>query len=321
MNKKEVFEIIRNLRIKHGITLGEIEDIQQKETERLSSIEKIFDMSSQYDVDLLVALIYLLNEDPKPVYEWFKTNHKNCKYLSESRKPNPFGISKIIAGSRVAAITGNAFGGRIPLVGVVIGGGVGGLLGYMPNNPPTSKFKNDENYYNKLLIAAFIQNPLFFSMAWNWNIFNLNSIADSKSVLENTAPDLNTHFQNNNIILFKNRADLFHNQTIVLDYPIYASAAGTSGFNNITRIPIELLGELEIRGNSETEEIVFVLSINKEYQTLKFELTIDFEVNNSMYSATIEKNYSDEDDEVRSAPVQVDFSKGLKFQKINWKAL
>lgn len=187
MNKKEVFEIIRNLRIKHGITLGEIEDIQQKETERLSSIEKIFDMSSQYDVDLLVALIYLLNEDPKPVYEWFKTNHKNCKYLSESRNPNPFGISKIIAGSRVAAITGNAFGGRIPLVGAVIAGGVGGLLGYMPNNQTTSKFKNDENYYNKLLIAAFIQNPLFFSMAWNWNIFNLNSISENKSVLRISA--------------------------------------------------------------------------------------------------------------------------------------
>ena len=161
-----------------------------------------------------------------------------------------------------------------------------------------------------LLVATTMEeNPKFFSMAYYW-----------VGIVEDRLAQLKT--QNDNIIhLFKIETDMFNEQQLELDYQVYASAAGSSGFNNITRIPIELLGELEIRGNSETEEIVFVLSINKEYQTLKFELTIDFEVNNSMYSAIIEKNDSAEDEEVRSEPVQVDFSKGLKLKKINWKAL
>ena len=61
MDKKEIFKIIRTLRVNHGISLGEIEDIQLREIEKLSSIENIFDMSNQKDVELLVALIYLRN--------------------------------------------------------------------------------------------------------------------------------------------------------------------------------------------------------------------------------------------------------------------
>ena len=125
MNQKEVFEIIRNLRTKHGISLGEIENIQRKEIDILSTIEKIFDMSSQKEVDLLVALIFLLNDKPDNVFEWFKTTHSDCKYLSKAIDKNTY---------------------------------------------------SDEY---KLLIAAFVQNPLFFSMAWNWNTFNKESLAFS----------------------------------------------------------------------------------------------------------------------------------------------
>lgn len=160
---------------------------------------------------------------------------------------------------------------------------------------------------NDLLIitTVFRGNPIFFSKCWNLVALIEHEIAESSNK------------NNKNII----HIDFDRNQSVTLDYPVYASAAGSPGFNNITRIPINLLGELEIRGNSETEEVVFVLSINKEYQTLKFELTIEFEANNSLYSATIEKKYSDEDDEVRSEPVLVDFTKGLKLKKINWKVL
>ncbi|MCR5290953.1 MAG: hypothetical protein K6E51_13255 [Treponema sp.] len=166
----------------------------------------------------------------------------------------------------------------------------------------------EPNRKDLLLVAtAMEENPNFFSLAYYW-----------VGIVEDRLSKSNSSNKNNENIIY---IDLFHNQTVEVDYPVYASAAGSPGFNNITRIPIDLLGELEIRGNSETEEVVFILFINKEYQTLKFELTIDFEVNNSIYSATIEKNYSHEDEEVRSEPVQVDFTKGLRLKKINWKAL
>lgn len=155
------------------------------------------------------------------------------------------------------------------------------------------------------IVTVFRVNPIFFSKCWNLVAFIEHEITESSNK------------NNTNII----HIDFDRNQIVTLDYPVYASAAGSPGFNNITRIPINLLGELEIRGNSETEEVVFVLSINKEYQTFKFEITIEFEANNSMYSAIIEKKDSAEDEEIRSEPVQVDFTKGLKLKKINWKVL
>ena len=165
---------------------------------------------------------------------------------------------------------------------------------------------------DKLLVAtAFEENLEFFSMAWNWVAIVTAELAEQSQNYAN----------NENFII---HIDCTRSQIVMLNHPVYASAAGVPGFNNITRIPIELsgklFGELEIRGNSETEEIVFVLSIDKEYQTLIFELTIDFEVNNSIFSAVIEKKDSAED-EVRSEPVQVDFTKGLKLRKVNWKSL
>ena len=169
MDKKEVFEIIRSLRTKHGISLGDIEDIQQSEIEKLSSIEKIFDMSNQYDVDLLVALIYLLNDEPEPVYEWFKNSHEDCKYLRKSKTSfNVLGDGISVAAGVSAGIGISAF------TGVEIDGAK--IHSFSEKKEPK---KHD---LFKLLIAAFIQNPLFFSMAWNWNIFNLNSIADNKSI-------------------------------------------------------------------------------------------------------------------------------------------
>jgi len=151
MEKNEIFEKICNLRSKHGISLGEIKEIQQKEKEKLSTITKIFDMSTQDDVNLLVALIFLLNETPDALYDWFKNNHKNCRYLGKSKNISSVGIA--------AAINVNPF---------------------LPKLNKSAMDEGEFNYCYKILIAAFIQNPLFFSMAWNWNSFNLESYAQEK---------------------------------------------------------------------------------------------------------------------------------------------
>lgn len=140
MDKEEAFEIICHLRAKHGISLGELREIQKKEKEKISSINNIFDMATQDDVDLLVALIYLLNDAPEELYDWFKNNHKECEYLEKSKNVKSVGL------------VGAAY---------------------------ESKF----NYCYKIIIAAFMQNPLFFSMAWNWNTFNLNSLSQEKTYI------------------------------------------------------------------------------------------------------------------------------------------
>lgn len=293
MNKNEVFEIICNLRAKHGISLGEIKEIQQEERETISAIENIFDMSSQTDVDLLVALIYLLNDEPDDIYDWFIENHKDCEYLNDSRNVNSFG--NIIASS-------------------LLGTGVAAFLKAPSPKENNNSVATRNDYLFKILIAAFMKNPLFFSMAWNWNIFNLNSISDSRS---------ESQTQTYYIIIFETKSDLLHPQSLEVNYPIYATAAGTPGFNNLTKMPINFpfLGELEVRGNSETERLVFVLFIAPECREMKFKLNIYYEIDNKEYTATIIKESPDSKEQISTPPIRIDFSKGIHIKKVEWNPL
>ena len=160
---------------------------------------------------------------------------------------------------------------------------------------------------DKLLVAtAFQENPEFFSMAWNWVAIVTAELAN-KSIYKN----------DDNIIYI----DFKHNQSFDLDYPVYVAAAGVPGFNNITRIQIDSLGELEIRGNSETKRLIFVLFVNPKYTTLKFELKIKFQIENSENIAIIKKDCSDSYSQISSQALHVNFSKGFRITKIDWKLL
>ena len=152
-----------------------------------------------------------------------------------------------------------------------------------------------------LVATAFEENPEFFSMAWNWVVITEDRL--------------------NILCLFKTKADMFNEQQLDLDYPVYASAAGVPGFNNITRIPIDFLGELEIRGNSETKRLIFVLFVNPDYETLKFEMKIKFEIENEENIAIIKKDYSESSKQISSQAIHVNFSKGFRITKIDWKLL
>ena len=155
-------------------------------------------------------------------------------------------------------------------------------------------------------------------MAWNWNIFNLNSVADSKSVPETDTKDSESTYI---LVLFKTNSDFSCPQCEESSHNVYASAAGTPGFNNITRIPINLLGELEIRGNLEAKRVVFVLFLNPECRDMKFEFRISCEIANESYDAIITKKDSEKVDEVRSQLIHADFSKGIHITKFEWKPL
>ena len=165
---------------------------------------------------------------------------------------------------------------------------------------------------DKLLVAtAFEENLEFFSMAWNWV-----AIVTAELAAEDNSKDRIIA-----IVLFLKMSDLFIKQKRYYNYFVRASAAGTPGFNNITRIPIDLLGELEIRGNSEAKRVVFVLFLNPENKGMKFELKINCEIANESYDAIIRKETSEESDEVSSMLIHADFSKGIHIKGIEWNPL
>lgn len=176
---------------------------------------------------------------------------------------------------------------------------------YLLNENKDSTFVKDIKLPTRedmLLVAtSFEENPEFFSMAWNWVVITEDRL--------------------NIICLFNSEADMFNKKQLDLDYPVYASAAGVPGFNNITRIPIDLLGELEIRGNSETKRLIFVLFVNPNYETLKFEMKIKFEIENEENTAIIKKDYSESSKQISSQALHVSFSRGFRITKIEWTVL
>ncbi len=186
---------------------------------------------------------------------------------------------------------------------------------YLLKENKSSSFIKDLRQPNRddyLLVAtAFEDNPEFFSMAWNWVVIIKNRIALKIA----NKPDSYI------IVLFPSKADLLHNQCVESDMFISVNAASESGFNNITRIPIDLLGELEIQGNRETKRIFFTIFLNPENENLKFELEIEFEVDGVLYKTSLRKDYDDPDREISGKPIHVDFTKGFVLKKFTWKRI
>lgn len=170
----------------------------------------------------------------------------------------------------------------------------------------------EEPVRNDLLIIAtvFQTNPVFFSLCWNF-----------VAMIENELASTSLQSQNKNIILFPSKSALLHNQCVEFDMFVPANAASESGFNNITRIPVDLLGELEIQGNRETKRIFFTIFLNPENENLKFELEIEFEVDGVLYKTSLRKDYDDPDREISGKPIHVDFTKGFVLKKFTWKRI
>lgn len=177
----------------------------------------------------------------------------------------------------------------------------------MSNVDYADTFWKDEHSAVAFVISSFFHNPVFFTKAWN-----LNAIINwklSTASIPDPAPTP--------------KPLPIPPQSEEVDYYIYATAAGTPGFNNLTKMPINFpfLGELEVRGNSETERLVFVLFIAPECREMKFKMNIYYEIDNKEYTATIIKDSPDSKEQISTPPIRIDFSKGIHIKKVEWKPL
>ena len=167
-------------------------------------------------------------------------------------------------------------------------------------------FDNFENYEkpenfedNKnLVLAGFIENQSFFAMCWNYMLMEKHKVKIVPKKKE----------ENNSFVYS-------------IEKCYYPDAAGTSGFNNLTRIVINNLGSLKIMGNEETKRLFFVVTLDEELKNKKFEILIKFEINGEEKQVSILKDYEDNEDEISSDPIKVDFSKGFKIINVIYKTL
>ena len=160
--------------------------------------------------------------------------------------------------------------------------------------------------FDKLLVAtAFEENLEFFSMAWNWVVIVTSELAEKATKTSNSSI---TYFV---IAINKEIEELK-----------YTASGDNEGWGeNITKIPVENIGELEILGESDTQQIAADFFIAEECQTMKFELTVEFEFNGQPLFAVLRKESSEPQAVISSEPIDVDFSLGLKIKKVSCKPL
>lgn len=159
-----------------------------------------------------------------------------------------------------------------------------------------------------IVATAFLDSPLFFSKCWNMVALLEAEIPEDSNIIKKIYIKNITEFQ---IINFDNNYE--------------SAAAGTKKTNNITSIPVDPIGELQIQGyegDGETKPyITFVLFLEKEYQNLKFEMNIEFIVDGKTICSKILKDYGEADYDISSESKKIDYSNGIRITKIEWKPL
>ena len=176
-------------------------------------------------------------------------------------------------------------------------------FGNFENYEKPENFENDKN----LVLAAFIENQSFFSMCWNYMLMEKHKVKIVPKKIS-TSP-------------FVFSFDKYWEKN--LDEEVFVAAAGKFGFNNLTSLSIEGIGSLKVFGNEQTNRLYFAVSLEDEVKTKELEISIILEINREEKKAIILKDYEDEENDVSSDPVPIDFSTefNFKIKNISYKPL
>lgn len=204
----------------------------------------------------------------------------------------------------------------------------------------TMSGRDFNNYINNILLPSISDSKFHItakraglykitdstSKEFSNGLIDTMKIQNNLSILEKLKSVQNIQTKTKSIVqpinIFNTKEDMLSHKEHPCNYSIRVDAAGTPGFNNITRIPINLLGELEISGNSELEKLRFILFINEEYkENFSFEMKITFEISGETQEAVIKKEMTDSKREIRSNSIKADFKKGFKITNITWQKL
>lgn len=185
------------------------------------------------------------------------------------------------------------------------------------NYEKPENFEDDKN----LVLAGLIENQSFFSMCWNYMLMEKHKV----SIVPKKKEENNSNEHINNLILsLQKRNGRFQSSINHLSYyyPKQKAIAGTTGLKNITNIPVNPIGHIETQGDEDNKVLLFVFFLKEEYQNLKFEVSIDFEVGDSeKYTAKILKEDSNKT-EISSEPIfNIDITNGVRITTISWKQL
>ena len=185
-----------------------------------------------------------------------------------------------------------------------------------PGNPLLQSAEPDLARHKLLLISAFVYNPSFFSMAWNWCAY-----IQEKVRKQQTLPELKLVKSETEMTKTANSGFIIVYRMGLLKRRRVAATSGNHLFDEAT--PLEGIGELRqfVEEREGHYYFQFGLSITNEQLSRPFVLEIDFTTVNDgiAYHIAIEDDPDKPRKAIRSKPLDIDVSQGIKIHRIEFR--
>jgi len=192
------------------------------------------------------------------------------------------------------------------------------IIAYFLEEEKSSEFlaaaEPDLEKYKILLLSAFVYNPSFFSMAWNWCVFIQGKIrkGQPKPKLELVKNEKNSRRPDGSTIWELDRR---------IDRKVAASA-GNRQFGEA--VPLEGIGELyqfveEVEGRYYFQ---FALAVTSEQLSRPFVLEVEFTTmkDGKNHKIKIEDNPDEPEQTIWSSRVEdVDVSRGIEIHQVEFR--
>ena len=197
------------------------------------------------------------------------------------------------------------------------------IIDYFKNEERENKLlqsaKPDLEKYKVLLLSAFVYNPSFFSMAWNWCAYIQEKVRKQQG-----KPNLRIVKSQTE----KTRAVTGGTNTV--DFPVSlrmdrraAASAGNNSFGKITHL--KDIGELKQLVKEEDEHCYFQFSlkITNERLLRPFTLEIDFTTleDGKEHHTKIDDNPNRPRQTIRSEPMDIAASQGIEIRHFKFQSI
>lgn len=315
MTRLEIAKVLNYIMIENNFSIIERDNCHEKYSDIINSMQNIFYLKKPSDFTYLYAVSRLLSDQEKAVNTYLLNENKDSTLIKNIKLPTREDLLLV-----ATSFEENPEFFSMAWNWVVI---TEDRLNSVINELKLFEYSSEQKISNALQKRIGCQLVVDGTELGILASFNLNypyctlCFGDGSPILLDIKQSLQIDTSSINKII-----DFTYFYDKQIDELKYAASGTHEGWGeNITKIPVGSIGELKILSDSDTQQIVVDFFIAEEYQSLQFELTVEFDVKGKSIIAVLRKETSEIQAIITSDPIDYDFMSTLKIKKISCKPL
>ena len=315
MTRLEIANVLNGIIIENNFSIIERDNCHEKYSDKINTMQEIFHLKSSSDYTYLYAISHLLSNKEKSVDDYLISENKGSSLAKDVKMPTREDLLLV-----ATAFEDNPEFFSMAWNWVIITEDrLVSVIKELKLNEFSSEQEISDSLHKRIgyqLIVDGTDLGILASFKLNYPYCTLNFIDGNTIYFNIKKSSQNDTPSNNEIINFTYSYDK------QIDELKYAASGTHEGWGeNITKIPVGNLGELKILGDSDTQQIVVDFFIAEEFQTLQFELTVEFDVKGESLIAVLRKETAEVQSVISSDPIDYDFISALELKNISCKTL